>query len=564
MEERYHIPLVLCCAEENEVALVRVLDELHKEGRAPEVVAGVDVDVDLLGRAVDRTDGPALFVLCQSDELDRAATRRLAGLFSARKAPEHRIITVQLTPQRPLSILPPIRTALKDLLRAQYEKDRDGEEGKALLRDVVGPTPVTAVDRKGPDPEELARRLHKEMLAAEALLDRRDKGKPRGRGDVIETTRARSGSSAARRVTPDVVAYSGEPGAPQVQMEEESAGMPSLLPALGRVPEVALTRQSPDTVQTDFTPTHARVRRREPSADPMPRSVAETTDERPGSRVLLFVAIAGITALALMAVLHMSGDDEGPARRQGDEGVPAAQRRGTANAGAEAGGASASAGNVSAEGGASAGAASAGADGGAAEGGASAGGVSAGGASAGGVSAGAVSAGAASAGAASAGAVEDVPDAGEEEGAAAEAGVAEEPAVEEGDDGADDNPRALVPPPPRRDNEALVIDQAIADGKIRSLDALLVLKTSTDAMTWSEASDVCRSRVVSTIRGWHLPSTTEIKRLRRSRMLGALTYWTRNRNAAKDEAFALDNTTGRVNLYLTVEPVARPVCVRSR
>ena len=87
VEERFHVPLLLCCAEENEVALVRVVDELHKEGRAPEVVAGVDLDGNLLSAAVDRTDGPALFVLCQTDELDRTATRKLSGLFSARKAP---------------------------------------------------------------------------------------------------------------------------------------------------------------------------------------------------------------------------------------------------------------------------------------------------------------------------------------------------------------------------------------------------------------------------------------------------------------------------------------------
>ena len=39
---------------------------------------------------------------------------------------------------------------------------------------------------------------------------------------------------------------------------------------------------------------------------------------------------------------------------------------------------------------------------------------------------------------------------------------------------------------------------------------------------------------------------------------------TRARNDAKDEAYALDNRSGRVNLYLTVERVARPICVRNR
>ncbi len=519
MEERYHIPLVLCCAEENEVALVRVLDELHKEGRAPEVVAGVDLDVDLLARAVDRTDGPALFVLCQSDELDRAATRRLAGLFSARKAPEHRIVTVQLTPQRPLSILPPIRTALKELLRAQYERDRDNEEDRVLLRDVVGPTPVTAVDRKPPDPEELARRLHKEMLAAEALLDKRGKARTgAARGEEPRGRRAgATATAAARRSTPEL-AYGGEPGAPRDAMEEESVGMPSLLPALERVPEISLGPKGPDVVQTDFTPTHEKVQRRRPPEDPRPRSVAAPTEEKPGNRVLLFVAIAGITALALMAVLHMSGDDEprpreaAPAKAEPDA-VPAkaAPQTASGRAKTETPPREPPPADKAVE-------------------------------------------------------VDPAP---AEEPAEVDSASAEAPPPAD-EEGGDEEPaavdtRPLVPPPPRTDNEALVIDRAIADGKIRSLDALLVLKTAaSEAMTWSEAADHCRGRAVSDIRGWHLPSTAEIKRLRRSRMLGAATYWTRARNEAKDEAYALDNRTGRVNLYLTVERVARPICVRNR
>jgi hypothetical protein len=455
-----------------------------------------------------------------------------------------------------MSILPPIRNALKELMRAQYERDRDLEEDRVFMRDVVGPTPVTAVDRKPPDPEEMARRLHKEMVAAEALLDRRDKGKPR-EGGAVERGRA-GATAAARRRTPEV-AYTGEPGAPQVQMEEESAGMPSLLPDLTRVPDSMLRgRKAPDTVQTDFTPTESKVRRRNPAVDPTPRSAAQHTEERPGSRVLLFVAIAGITALALMAVLHMSGDGEAE-RPQGDAGVPAAQRGGAGKAKAsrasDGGGAAAEGGAGAAEGGAGAGAGEGGA--GAAEGGAAEGGAAEGGAADGGAAEG----GAAEGGAAEGGAAEG----GAAEGGAADA-AADDDAAAADDAGAaaDDGSRPLVPPPPRSDNEALVIDQAISDGKIRSLDALLVLKVTTDAMTWDEAADHCRVRAVAGIRGWHLPSTTEIKRLRRSRMLGTLTYWTRSRNADRDEAFALDNRSGRLNLYLTVERVARPICVRTR
>src|SRR5690606_846320 len=107
--ERFHIPLLLCCAEDNEVGLVKVVDALHREGMAPEVVPGVELDPAVLGEAVDRTDGPALFVLCQTDELEKAAIRRLTGLFSARRGPGQQLVTVSLNAAHPLAVLPTIR-----------------------------------------------------------------------------------------------------------------------------------------------------------------------------------------------------------------------------------------------------------------------------------------------------------------------------------------------------------------------------------------------------------------------------------------------------------------------
>ena len=50
---RQHIPLILCCADDGEVALVGVLDELYRKGFVFEVLMGVDVDVVMFINVVD-------------------------------------------------------------------------------------------------------------------------------------------------------------------------------------------------------------------------------------------------------------------------------------------------------------------------------------------------------------------------------------------------------------------------------------------------------------------------------------------------------------------------------
>ena len=174
------IPVVLCCADESEVLLVNVVESLREEGMAPEVLPGIDADPGLLGHAVDRNDGPGVYVLCESEALDRATIRRLDGLFSARKGPRHRLVVVRLNRQRPLTMLPTIREAVEVLRRAPPHRP-DAPTGGRNLRDVVGSTRVDAVRRPREraaestpiTPDELARQLTAAMEAAEAALDRR-------------------------------------------------------------------------------------------------------------------------------------------------------------------------------------------------------------------------------------------------------------------------------------------------------------------------------------------------------------------------------------------------------
>ena len=134
------VPIFLCCAEENEVALVGAATELRSQGLEPEVLTGVELDAGILGRAVDQNLGAGLYALCQSEDLDRFQIRRLEGLFSARKGPAHKLITVELDAERPLAIVLQITEAVDALESGQagQEPDEDAPEA-SHLRDVVGP-----------------------------------------------------------------------------------------------------------------------------------------------------------------------------------------------------------------------------------------------------------------------------------------------------------------------------------------------------------------------------------------------------------------------------------------
>jgi len=198
---RPEIPIVLCCAEDDEPALAKILDQLHHEGLTPELVTGVEVDVAPFSKAVDAERGPALFVLCQSMALDRGIARRLTGLFSARRGAGQRIVTVSFNPARPLAILPAIRLALQQAELAAHEViDDEAPADGAHLRDVVeslteppaispqstefararpdpifddSPRPRAPGTDPSVDPERLARELAAGLAEAEAILDRR-------------------------------------------------------------------------------------------------------------------------------------------------------------------------------------------------------------------------------------------------------------------------------------------------------------------------------------------------------------------------------------------------------
>ena len=160
MKPRGDIPIIICCAEDDEPVLAKVVDELRREGLSPELVPGIEFDSNLLAAAVDAAAAEALFVLCGSVALDKAALRRLTGLFSARSGPGQRIISTSFTPSRPLAVLPAIRGALKEMRLADEQASAAEMDtpSTAHLRDVVeafvdpAPPPAPRVSTRAEPP----------------------------------------------------------------------------------------------------------------------------------------------------------------------------------------------------------------------------------------------------------------------------------------------------------------------------------------------------------------------------------------------------------------------------
>lgn len=125
----------------------------------------------------------------------------------------------------------------------------------------------------------------------------------------------------------------------------------------------------------------------------------------------------------------------------------------------------------------------------------------------------------------------------------------------------------MVPPPPNTAPSASQLDAAIAvaiaDGRLQELGELLVSSSGSETMTWDEAVGRCRRRKVEGMKGWRLPSKGQLVKLRKAKLLSGGTYWSRS-VVGGDEAYAYDGGSGRMNVWLKMEPNARALCVRKR
>ncbi|MEM7154003.1 MAG: hypothetical protein AAF799_14225 [Myxococcota bacterium] len=617
MTDGERIPIVLCCAADRELSVAAVADALMREGHAPQVLPGVEADEALVAEATDRLRGAALFVLCSSEALGRAALRRLEGLFSARRGPMHRLVTVDVPARRPTTVVPEILDAVAELRHGAVQEEED--DGR-FMRDVVIPTSVAAV------PTASDRRLGGRGGMPGGIEEPRGiSGEALGLGEdteIVDPVVFRS--RAARRVPEPTVPVDTPTPIPSASPMPATAPTPDLSPMpAGFEPEVQIATDPttgemtavpesdgvPLPVAEDFpmvggsSPDVAvrgapEVRNWDPSGPVEVERVAMTgradpraeTDDRPlpsastpidigpvgappqpapeqprGSAlrvVLLLFAAIGMAGVVGMAVMHGASPRGGGGRHQSvpQRGLPPEKADGEGEAGAEAADS----------------AAAAAADAGAAADAASAAGAepapagSSGDARAAGSTASEAATGEepTSEGGGSTGGDAATDDGGTDEASTGAAAVDAPPKVVPDPPAAPSGTNApMVPPPPSASPTIGQVDATIAaaldDGRLQEIDGLLVLPTGGGTMTWDEAANRCRRRKVESVRGWRLPSKGQLVALRKEKMLGGGSYWSRS-VVGGDEVYAIDSSSGRLNVWLKIEPNAKAICVRKR
>jgi hypothetical protein len=90
------VAVMLICAAGDEQSLEPVVERLRAAKLEAQLVAGVDQHPRRVGEALDRCGEWGLVVACTSKRLDGPELRKVEGVFSARRGPNHAIIRVDL------------------------------------------------------------------------------------------------------------------------------------------------------------------------------------------------------------------------------------------------------------------------------------------------------------------------------------------------------------------------------------------------------------------------------------------------------------------------------------
>lgn len=91
------VAVTLVCAADDEPTLEPVLERLRAAHFDAELVAGVDRQPRRVGEALDRCGERGVVVACVSKRLDGPELRKVEGVFSARRGPNHAIIRVDIS-----------------------------------------------------------------------------------------------------------------------------------------------------------------------------------------------------------------------------------------------------------------------------------------------------------------------------------------------------------------------------------------------------------------------------------------------------------------------------------
>ena len=94
--DAHKVIVTLVCTHADEDEVDDIVDGLRAAGRTARLVVGVEDQARLIGEAIERTGDCGLIVLCTSAQLDGPLLRRIEGLFSARRGPNHAMVRIDL------------------------------------------------------------------------------------------------------------------------------------------------------------------------------------------------------------------------------------------------------------------------------------------------------------------------------------------------------------------------------------------------------------------------------------------------------------------------------------
>lgn len=151
------VPVVLLCAEDDDLDLISFVHTARQRGLEPEVVTGVDDDDGPLLEAI-AINGAALFVALRSDNLDQGRTLALKRLFARHAKKKQKLLALRLEPARAQHVVQTIARRLRAF-------DLEPSTPKRSKPTTPRPSPSTASRQPSVEEEREARWDEKTVIA---------------------------------------------------------------------------------------------------------------------------------------------------------------------------------------------------------------------------------------------------------------------------------------------------------------------------------------------------------------------------------------------------------------
>ncbi|RMG98401.1 MAG: hypothetical protein D6705_06000 [Deltaproteobacteria bacterium] len=168
-------PVVLACAEADDDVLAGVRAALEAQGYPVETLPGVDLDLRPFAKDLARTADGAIYVVCESDDLDPFQIRRLEGLFSANRSPRQFWVHVHLGDPT-AEIVEAVDRQAERFDRRPSSPPVPQEPRPAQGRPARTEQPRTVGTPDAPTPEESARDAFRNLVEQASMAEVRQAG----------------------------------------------------------------------------------------------------------------------------------------------------------------------------------------------------------------------------------------------------------------------------------------------------------------------------------------------------------------------------------------------------